>query len=78
MPIYEYKCVKCKSCFEKLIFAGDKEPVECPEGGTKMGNTANYRRNFYAFIWHALFLAFAATFIDVNTVLSSFPNRYMV
>ena len=37
-----------------------------------MGNTGNYRRNFYGFIWHALFLAFAATFIDVNTVLSSF------
>jgi len=37
-----------------------------------IGNTRDYRRNFYAFIWHALFLAFAATFIDVNTVLSSF------
>jgi MFS family permease len=37
-----------------------------------MDNTVNYKRNFYAFIWHALFLAFAATFIDVNTVLSSF------
>jgi MFS family permease len=28
-------------------------------------------RNFYAFIWHALFLAAVSTFIDVNTVLSS-------
>ncbi len=37
-----------------------------------MGNTATYKLNFFAFIWHALFLAFAATFIDVNTVLSSF------
>jgi len=35
MPIYEYKCGKCESCFEKLIFGGDKEPVECPECGTK-------------------------------------------
>jgi hypothetical protein len=37
-----------------------------------MSNAATYKLNFYAFIWHALFLAFAATFIDVNTVLSSF------
>jgi len=37
-----------------------------------MAIMTHYRRNFYAFIWHALFLAFAATFIDVNTVLSSF------
>jgi len=37
-----------------------------------IGNAATYKLNFYAFIWHALFLAFAATFIDVNTVLSSF------
>ncbi len=37
-----------------------------------MSNPANNKRNFYAFIWHALFLAFAATFIDVNTVLASF------
>ena len=37
-----------------------------------MNKITNYRRNFYAFIWHALFLAFAQTFIDVNTVLSSF------
>lgn len=29
-------------------------------------------QNFYAFIWHALFLAFVSTFVDVNTVLSSF------
>lgn len=29
-------------------------------------------RNFVAFIWHALFLAFVTTFIDVNTVLSAF------
>ncbi len=35
MPIYEYKCEKCESCFEKLVFTGDKEPVECPECGTK-------------------------------------------
>jgi ABC-type cobalamin transport system permease subunit len=37
-----------------------------------MDNTFNYKRNFYAFIWHALFFAFVSTFIDVNTVLSSF------
>lgn len=31
-----------------------------------------YGRNFFAFIWHGLFLAFVSTFIDANTVLSSF------
>ena len=39
---------------------------------TTMSISDNYKRNFYAFIWHALFLAFASTFIDVNTVLASF------
>ncbi len=29
------------------------------------------RHNFVAFLWHALFLAFVTTFIDVNTVFSS-------
>ena len=29
------------------------------------------RHNFIAFLWHALFLAFVTTFIDVNTVFSS-------
>ena len=31
MPIYEYKCKKCDTCFEKLVFAGDEQPVECPQ-----------------------------------------------
>jgi len=35
-------------------------------------NPTAYKHNFFALIWHALFLAFASTFIDVNTVLSSF------
>jgi len=35
MPIYEYTCKKCDACFEKLIFAGDEEPVECPGCGTR-------------------------------------------
>ena len=35
MPIYEYKCKKCDNCFEKLVFAGDEEPVECTECGTR-------------------------------------------
>jgi len=30
MPIYEYQCKKCKTVFEKLFFAGDKEKVNCP------------------------------------------------
>ena len=29
------------------------------------------KHNFIAFLWHALFLAFVTTFIDVNTVFSS-------
>ncbi len=29
-------------------------------------------QNYLAFLWHALFLAFVSTFIDVNTILSSF------
>ncbi len=35
MPIYEYKCESCEKCFEKLVFAGDKDPVECPDCGTR-------------------------------------------
>ncbi len=35
MPIYEYKCETCGSCFEKLTFAGDDETPPCPACGTK-------------------------------------------
>ena len=31
MPIYEYQCESCHNCFEKLVFAGDKDAVACPE-----------------------------------------------
>jgi putative FmdB family regulatory protein len=31
MPIYEYRCGKCETVFEKLIFAGDKEDITCPQ-----------------------------------------------
>jgi len=34
-------------------------------------NVRDSRHNFIAFLWHALFLAFVTTFIDVNTVFSS-------
>ena len=34
-------------------------------------DVSNSRHNFIAFLWHALFLAFVTTFIDVNTVFSS-------
>ena len=37
-----------------------------------MISVSGTNQNFYAFIWHALFLAFVSTFVDVNTVLSSF------
>jgi putative FmdB family regulatory protein len=29
MPIYEYRCMKCKKDFEYLVFGSEKE-VECP------------------------------------------------
>ncbi|KLO20938.1 MULTISPECIES: MFS transporter [unclassified Marinitoga] len=29
------------------------------------------KRNFYAFIWHAIFLAIASSFIEINTVIPS-------
>ncbi len=34
MPIYEYQCKKCNTCFEKLVFVGDDESVHCPKCGT--------------------------------------------
>jgi len=30
MPIYEYQCKACETCFEKLVFAGDDEAPVCP------------------------------------------------
>ena len=38
MPIYEYQCETCEKCFEKLVFAGDTEPVECPDCGGRQVN----------------------------------------
>jgi putative FmdB family regulatory protein len=35
MPIYEYECQECDACFERLIFAGEDGPVECPKCGTR-------------------------------------------
>ena len=31
MPIYEYRCEKCKNEFEKLIFAGEDKDISCPD-----------------------------------------------
>lgn len=31
MPIYEYRCEKCKNEFEKLIFNSSDTKIECPE-----------------------------------------------
>ena len=33
MPVYEYQCEKCKHSFEKLVFKGDKERINCPTCG---------------------------------------------
>lgn len=30
MPLYEYHCSDCESDFERIVFASDKDPVECP------------------------------------------------
>ena len=35
MPIYEYQCEKCGSCFEKLIFSSNDKSVDCPDCGAK-------------------------------------------
>ena len=35
MPIYEYQCESCNSTFEKLVFKGDDETIECPDCGAK-------------------------------------------
>ncbi len=35
MPIYEYRCEKCNSSFEKLVFAGEEGEVKCPECGNR-------------------------------------------
>lgn len=34
MPIYEYRCLKCKKDFEYLVFGKD-EDVTCPECNSK-------------------------------------------
>ena len=33
MPIFEYRCGKCRAKFEKLTF-GSKTPVACPSCGS--------------------------------------------
>jgi putative FmdB family regulatory protein len=33
MPIYEYRCEKCQSVFERITFKGDEEEIQCPECG---------------------------------------------
>ncbi len=39
---------------------------------TNNGNTDDYhRRNFLSFLWHALFLALAKNFTDINTIIPS-------
>ncbi|WP_022664781.1 FmdB family zinc ribbon protein [Desulfospira joergensenii] len=31
MPIFEYRCQACKKEFERLVFAGEKDKIECPD-----------------------------------------------
>jgi len=31
MPIFEYKCLKCESEFEKLVFGSATNGIQCPD-----------------------------------------------
>ena len=35
MPIYEYQCDACQDTFEKLVFKGEEESIDCPRCGGK-------------------------------------------
>jgi putative FmdB family regulatory protein len=35
MPIYEYRCGKCETRFEKLVRASDSGEIVCPSCGEK-------------------------------------------
>jgi putative FmdB family regulatory protein len=38
MPIYEFRCKKCKKIFESLVLSPkEEETVSCPKCGTKGG-----------------------------------------
>ena len=34
MPLFEYRCAKCKDVFEELVFGEPKEGVPCPKCGS--------------------------------------------
>ena len=34
MPIFEYRCAKCKQEFERIVFS-DQAEVECPKCGSQ-------------------------------------------
>ncbi len=35
MPIFEFKCAKCSHEFERIVFSGEEDNVDCPECGEK-------------------------------------------
>ena len=35
MPIYEYQCEACETCFERLVFGNEEDNVACPDCGAK-------------------------------------------
>jgi len=35
MPIFEFRCRKCGSQFERVVFGSDNEPVKCPACGAE-------------------------------------------
>jgi len=34
MPIYEFKCARCETEFERLVFASDEDVPQCPACGS--------------------------------------------
>lgn len=35
MPIFEYRCNKCNTEFEKLVFMGEDKNISCPDCKTE-------------------------------------------
>jgi putative FmdB family regulatory protein len=35
MPIYEFKCGKCRKDFEELVYGGNVSKIKCPKCGSK-------------------------------------------
>ncbi len=47
MPIYEFKCLNCSNCFEKLVFRKN-QTIECPKCHSEHINKQMSRFGFKA------------------------------